>query len=161
LIYLALGANLGNREASLRLARASLAPQARVLAASPIYETAPWGYLEQPPFLNQILQVETSLSPIDLLGHLKQIEDDMGRKPNFHYGPRLIDLDILFYHDQVVNLDGLVIPHPRLTERAFVLVPLADLAPDLRHPISGQTVSDLLASIGRDRVTLYHPTIST
>ena len=161
MIYLALGANLGNREASLHLARASLAPQVRILAASSIYETAPWGYLEQPPFLNQVLQVETGLSPIDLLAHLKQIEEYMSRKPNFHYGPRLIDLDILFYHDQVVNLDGLVIPHPHLAERAFILVPLADLAPDLHHPISGQTVSELLASIGRDGVALYHPVTST
>ena len=161
MIYLALGANLGNREASLHLAQASLAPQVHVLAASPIYETAAWGYLDQPPFLNQVLQVETGLSPIDLLAHLKQIEDAMGRKANFRYGPRLIDLDILFYHDEVINLDGLVIPHPRLTERAFVLVPLADLEPDLRHPISGRTVRDLLASTRREGVALYHPIPST
>jgi 2-amino-4-hydroxy-6-hydroxymethyldihydropteridine diphosphokinase len=155
MIYLALGANLGDREASLRLARASLAPQVQVLAASPIYETAPWGYLEQPPFLNQVLQVESDLSPIDLLAHLKQIEELMGRKSNFHNGPRLIDLDILFYHDQIVNQAGVLIPHPRLAERAFVLVPLADLAPNMRHPALGLTVAEMLASTGRDGVALY------
>ncbi len=159
MIYLALGANLGDREGSLRQARAALAPQVRVLAASLIYETAAWGYLEQPPFLNQVLQVETGLPPVDLLAHLKQIEDDLGRKPNFHYGPRLIDLDILFYHDQVINLDGLVIPHPHLTERAFVLVPLADLAPDLRHPVLNRSVTELLAAIGRDGVVLFTPVL--
>jgi len=154
-IYLALGSNLGDREANLRLARLSLAPQVQVLAASPIYETAPWGYLDQPPFLNQVLQAASDLSPIDLLAHLKQIEEQMGRKPNFKNGPRLVDLDILFYHDQVINQDGLVIPHPLLAERAFVLVPLADLAPDLRHPVLGLTAVEMLASINRDGVILH------
>jgi 2-amino-4-hydroxy-6-hydroxymethyldihydropteridine diphosphokinase len=155
MIFLALGANLGERETNLRLARASLTPQVQVLSASPIYETAPWGYLDQPSYLNQVLQVETDLSPIDLLAHLKQIEENLGRKPNFHYGPRLIDLDILLYHDLVINLDGLVIPHPHLAERAFVLVPLADLAPDLRHPVLGLTVAEMLAVVNRDGVVLY------
>ena len=161
MIYLALGANLGDREANLCQARAALAPQVQVLAASPIYETAPWGYLAQPAYLNQVVQVTTELAPLNLLAHLKQIEENLGRKPNFKFGPRLIDLDILFYHDQVINLNELVIPHPHLAERAFVLVPLADLAPDLRHPTLGLTVTEMLAATGRAGVDLYHPAIST
>ena len=155
MIYLSLGTNLGDRMANLSRARASLAPQVHVKAASPIYETAPWGYLEQPTFLNQVVQVETGLAPLELLAYIKGIEGRMGRAPTFEYGPRLIDLDILFYDDRVIHLPGLEVPHPRLAERAFVLAPLADLAPDLRHPVSGLTVSEMLAAAGRQGIEIY------
>ena len=131
MIYLSIGSNLGDREKNLGRAREKLEPEVQIIAASPVYETAPWGYLEQPAFLNQVLEVKTSLPPHDLLSYLKQIEIQIGRQPNFHYGPRLIDLDILLYNEMAIKENDLEIPHPHITERAFVLVPLADLAPDL------------------------------
>ena len=155
MIYLGLGSNLGDREANLRTAFDSLAPDVQVMAASPIYETVPWGYKDQPSFLNQVLQVSTDLAPLELLTYIKHIEVAMGRLPAIHYGPRLIDLDILFYHDQVVCLPDLVIPHPHLEERAFVLVPLADLAPELCHPVLGLSILDLLDQVDRKGVDLY------
>jgi 2-amino-4-hydroxy-6-hydroxymethyldihydropteridine diphosphokinase len=151
-----LGTNLGDRLANLQAAQAALAPQVSILAASPVYETAPWGYRDQPAFLNRVVQAQTGLSPVDLLLHLKHIEVTLGRKPNFRNGPRLIDLDILFYADLVLDTPDLVIPHPRLAERAFVLIPLADLAPGLRHPVFGLTIRELLQSVDQQGVSLYH-----
>ncbi|MFZ6026727.1 MAG: 2-amino-4-hydroxy-6-hydroxymethyldihydropteridine diphosphokinase [Chloroflexota bacterium] len=148
LVFLAMGSNLGDRRANLRAAAAALPPEVTVLEASPVYETEPWGYAEQPAFFNQVLKGETQLPPFALLMHLKQIETQLGRVPTIRYGPRCIDLDILFYGDQVVQSPELTIPHPRLAERAFVLVPLADLAPELRHPQSQKTVAAMLSEVG-------------
>ena len=148
-VYLALGSNLGDRLANLHAAQEALPPAVRVLAASPIYETPPWGYADQPAFLNQALKVETDLEPQDLLKTLKSLELRLGRTPGPRYGPRQIDLDILFYDDLVFEASDLTIPHPRIEERAFVLMPLADLAPDLRHPVSGLTVREMLQRVDR------------
>lgn len=143
--------------ANLEAARLALPPQVSVVSASPVYETPPWGVADQPAFLNQALHTQTTLEPLDLLHYLKRLEERMGRQPGMRYGPRLIDLDILFYGNRILETPNLVIPHPRLAERAFVLVPLADLAPDLRHPLLGKTVRELLASVDCSGIQLYSP----
>jgi 2-amino-4-hydroxy-6-hydroxymethyldihydropteridine diphosphokinase len=112
--------------------------------ASRIYETAPWGMVDQPDFLNQVWEAATILTPLDLLHHLKQVESVLGRKPSVRYGPRLIDIDILLYSNLMFKSSELVIPHPRISERAFVLAPLADLEPDLIIPGMQHTVAELL-----------------
>jgi len=124
-------------------------------ASSPIYETPPWGIVDQPAFLNQVVQIETSLSPVKLLSFLKRLEVQLGRTPTERYGPRLIDIDILFYNNKIVDRRKLKIPHPRLAERAFVLVPLADLAPQLRHPVSHKTVSEMLSQVDSTGIQRY------
>jgi len=158
--YLALGTNLGDRFDNLRTAIAALAPQVRVLAESRIYETEPWGFADQPAFLNMAVRAETELSPVDLLAFLKQLEAELGRTPTFRNGPRLIDLDILFYDQLVLETPPLVIPHPRLHERAFVLVPLADVGADVIHPLLKKSVTALLAGVDRGGITPLTPPIS-
>ena len=155
-LYLALGANLGDRLANLRAVIQGLAPAVRVTRESPVYETPPWGLTDQPAFLNMVVEGETELAPAALLEYLKLLETRLGRQPAVRYGPRLIDLDILFYDDLVLEGPPLVIPHPRLGERAFVLVPLADLAPDLRHPALGASVRELLAGVDASGIRLYN-----
>jgi 2-amino-4-hydroxy-6-hydroxymethyldihydropteridine diphosphokinase len=152
--YLGLGSNLGDRRDNLSAAVTGLPPAATVLRASSIYQTEPWGYLEQPAFLNQVLEVETRLSPVDLLTALKRLEASLGRQATFRYGPRLIDLDILLYDQLVLDQPDLVIPHPQLAQRAFVLVPLAELAPDLRHPRLGASMTELKNRIDLSGVKL-------
>jgi 2-amino-4-hydroxy-6-hydroxymethyldihydropteridine diphosphokinase len=144
IVYLALGTNLGDRLANLKQAIASLTPQMEVKAKSSVYETPPWGYEDQPKFLNQVIKAITYLEPEPLLKHLKRLEVALGRKESFQNGPRLIDIDILFFDDTVVHTSSLVIPHPRLHERAFVLLPLMDIAPDLVHPVNKKSVSEMV-----------------
>jgi 2-amino-4-hydroxy-6-hydroxymethyldihydropteridine diphosphokinase len=153
-IYLALGSNLGDRLANLQNTIRALPPEVDVTAQSPVYETPPWGYQEQPVFLNQVIEALTALPPEKLLAYLKNLEEQLGRTPTFNYGPRLIDIDILFYDDLVYRSPDLVIPHPRLSERAFVLVPLANLSPDLRHPVTGSTVKEMLATVDSSQISL-------
>ena len=155
LVYLALGSNIGDRRDNLRRAVTALAPEVRVVAQSPIYETPAWGYENQPAFLNMALEGETALPPESLLAYVKRLETELGRTPSFHWGPRLIDIDILFYDDLVLNAPDLAIPHPRLHERSFVLVPLNNLAPSLVHPVLGQTIAQLLASVDTAGITRW------
>ena len=155
IVYLALGTNLGDRFGNLKAALGALPPEAIVQAQSQIYETPAWGYEAQPPFLNMVVKVSTDLAPLSLLAHIKDLEARLGRTPSFHWGPRLIDIDILFYDDLILQVPELTVPHPRLHERAFVLVPLADLAPELVHPVLHQTIAGLLASTDRSGIALF------
>jgi 2-amino-4-hydroxy-6-hydroxymethyldihydropteridine diphosphokinase len=147
IVYLALGTNLGNRIVNLKTAVNSLTPQMNLKKKSHVYETPPWGFADQPAFLNQVVMVETYEEPEHLLKHLKRLETTLGRVPNVQNGPRLIDIDILFYDELVLDTPPLVIPHPRLHERAFVLIPLADIAPALVHPVLHKTVYELLRAV--------------
>ena len=151
-VFIALGTNLGDRQANLRLARSSLSPEIRIQACSSIYQTPPWGYEEQPEFLNQVLEVRTALEPLPLLDALKAFEAQMGRLKTFRYGPRLIDLDILFYGQRIIETERLTLPHPRLHERAFVLVPLHEIAPDFVHPVFDETITTLLDKVDTEGV---------
>ena len=160
-IFLALGTNLGDRLANLRAALRSLPPDVEQVAVSRVYETPPWGFADQPAFLNMAVYARTALVPTELLTRLKQLEVQIGREPGFRWGPRLIDLDILFYDDLVLDSPPLVIPHKRLHERAFVLVPLADVAADLVHPVLGKTVRQLLADVDTSGIVLFDEQIET
>lgn len=146
-MYLAFGANLGDRAATMRAAHQRLAQHMTFVQCSPLYETPPWGDLDQPPFLNAVCHARTTLAPHDLLVVLKTIERDLGRVASRHWGPRAIDLDILFYDDLVLTTSSLTIPHPRLHERAFVLIPLRTIAPHLRHPGLHKTIAELAATV--------------
>jgi 2-amino-4-hydroxy-6-hydroxymethyldihydropteridine diphosphokinase len=155
IVYLALGSNLGNRSENLLSAIHSLEPDIRVINCSPVYETPPWGYEDQPKFLNQVIEGETVLAPGDLLAYIKKIEDQIGREETFRYGPRLIDIDILFYDDLVIDTPPLIIPHHRIPERAFVLIPMANLSSDFRHPVLGVTIEHLLGNVDIKDITYF------
>jgi 2-amino-4-hydroxy-6-hydroxymethyldihydropteridine diphosphokinase len=145
-VYLALGSNIGNREQNLHEAIRLLGEgNVRIVQISSFYETEPVDYLGQPWFLNAVIQTQTDLPPHELLSTLSNIEVQMGSKKPFAKGPRLIDLDILLYSDDTIDTADLQVPHPRMLQRNFVLVPLAEIAPKLRHPSWSASAADLLA----------------
>jgi len=145
--YLGLGSNMENRQDYLDKALELLSQRLRVEKISSVYDTEPIGNINQPRFLNLVCQVYTRLAPVALLALAKGIESKLGRIFGKSNAPRPIDIDILFYNDQVIETPELVIPHPRLAKRAFVLVPLAEIAPDLVHPVADKTIKELLREI--------------
>ena len=150
-VYIGLGSNLGDREATIRAAvdRLRAHPQIKVTAESSLIETAPvGGPAGQPTFLNGAAALETDLEPDALLDVLKGIERDLGRRPRTRWGPREIDLDLLLFEDRVIETARLTVPHPLMAQRRFVLAPLSEIAPDARDPVTGRTVREMLAGIG-------------
>lgn len=157
-VYIALGGNLGDRLANLEAAIAALAPQVAVLERSPVYESDPKYVTDQPRFLNMVLAAETDLDAPSLLAFLKSIEKRLGRRPGERNRPRPIDLDIVFFGDEVIDLPDLTVPHPRLAERAFVLRPLADIAPVGIHPGTGLSIAEMLDALDDDGgLILFQP----
>lgn len=152
IVYLALGSNLGDRQENLRQAVAALPPQMVIKAKSHIYETPPWGFEDQPRFFNQAVKAETYLEAEPLLKHLKRLEIALGRQASFPNGPRSIDIDILFYDDLVLNTPLLTLPHPRLHDRGFVLLPMMDIAPELVHPVMKESIREMAASCNLDGI---------
>jgi 2-amino-4-hydroxy-6-hydroxymethyldihydropteridine diphosphokinase len=145
-VYIGIGSNVGNREENVARALTLLAERGvRVLRNSSVHETKPWGVAEQPLFLNMVIEAETPLNPREVLRQLKSIEEDMGRVEAGRWGPRIMDLDILLYDDLILDEPGLVIPHPLLHERDFVLTPLLEIAPDARHPLLKKTIREIAA----------------
>jgi 2-amino-4-hydroxy-6-hydroxymethyldihydropteridine diphosphokinase len=145
-VYLALGSNVGDRPANLGEAISRMTQSGvQITKLSSIYETEPVDYLDQPWFLNAVLEARTELSAVELLATLRGIEFEMGSKKPFAKGPRLIDLDILLYDDEAIDTPNLQVPHPRMLQRNFVLAPLAEIAPALRHPSWPANAAELLA----------------
>lgn len=158
--YLSIGGNLGDRAANLReaIARLDRLDGCSVGGVSQIYETEPVGDVEQPPFLNVAVEIETDFDPLELLAAVKGTEREMGRVSSARWGPRLIDIDIVLYGDRVVETAALTVPHPRFRNRAFVLRPLAEIGPDAIDPITGLTVEQLASSCpDRSWVRAYEP----
>jgi 2-amino-4-hydroxy-6-hydroxymethyldihydropteridine diphosphokinase len=143
-VYLLLGSNEGNRMQWLELCMQQLANSATITAKSPVYETAAWGIEEQPDFLNMAICLETHLAPGALLQAIQQTEKNLGRQREVKWGQRTLDIDILFYNDDIINLPDLQVPHPHLHERRFALMPLNAIAPQLVHPHFNKTIATLL-----------------
>lgn len=156
--YLGLGSNLGEREGYLRDGLRLLSNWVKVIQTSSVYETAPWGYRDQPFFLNMVCMIETNHTPHDILQIAKDVEECVGRSSTFRYGPRVLDIDILLYSDEVISTHILTVPHPSMLERGFVMVPLAEIASGVVHPIRGLSVGGLLTqTTDMDGVRLWGP----
>ena len=155
-VYLALGSNVGDRERNLAAAVERLSSLMTVRRVSPVYDTEPIEFTAQRWFLNQVIEGETDLFPMQLLTRLQKLERELGRVRSIPKGPRTIDIDVLFYGRAVVHSAVLEIPHPRMSDRRFVLAPLADLAPDLRHPVTHKSVREMLEAAPPAAIRLLH-----
>lgn len=149
-VYIGIGSNLGDREGNCLRAVKLLSEDGLIVRKqSSLYETEPWGLKDQPEFINMAIEAETGLEPLKLLELLKNIEKQMGRDESVRWGPRVIDLDILFYNDMVIDTPEFRIPHPLMHERDFVLKPLAEIAPEKEHPVVKKTVREMLSGLNR------------
>lgn len=158
-VFLSLGSNMGQPEANLAKAIELLKDEfTRIINISQIYKTGAWGMIEQQDFLNQVILIETRLAPRELLNYILALEAKMGRERKLRYGPRVIDIDIIFYDDIIINESGLNIPHPLMHERNFVLIPMKEIAPDFIHPGFGKTIEELYTET-RDElpVSIFEP----
>ena len=146
-VYLSIGSNIGDRRGNCKRAVAEIAKidDIEIKASSSLYETAPVGFKEQGPFINMALKVETSIAPVRLLRILKDIEQRMGRADTFRWGPRIIDIDIILYGNEIILEQSLEVPHPRMLERGFVMIPLAEIGGDALHPQEGKRISELVS----------------
>lgn len=150
IVYIAFGSNIGDRGAAIEEALNLIEQnEMKIVKRSKIYETEPYGYVDQPSFLNGAVEVETNLSCRDVLERLLSIENQIGRVREFKWGPRIIDLDIIFYNNEIFDEEDLKVPHPDMQSRDFVLKPLNDLCPDYVHPILGKTIRELLGELGK------------
>jgi 2-amino-4-hydroxy-6-hydroxymethyldihydropteridine diphosphokinase len=154
-IYLSLGSNIGRRLDFIKAAVDKLSEHIKIIEKSALYETAPWGKTNQPKFLNLCLKAETDLNPNELLSFVKEVELGAGRNSKEKWGPREIDVDILFYDDDRLQSKNLTIPHPHLHERAFVLVPLNEIAADFIHPVLKKSVAELTKNVSKSGVEKY------
>jgi 2-amino-4-hydroxy-6-hydroxymethyldihydropteridine diphosphokinase len=150
IVFLGLGSNIGDRVKALKEAERLISEIDGVLVVSSasLYETEPVGIVDQPSFINSALKIKTTLRPTELLGGLKEIERKLGRVDTIRWGPRIIDIDILLFDNIVVNKKGLTIPHPEMAKRAFVLVPLSEIAPNVIHPVLKKSVRELVDDLG-------------
>ena len=145
LIFILLGSNLGDRHSNLNYARLEIGRLiGKIITTSSIYKTAAWGQMEQPDFYNQVIEIRSALSPEKMLSIVKNIEKKAGRVREEKWGPRIIDIDILFYGDYIIASDTLVIPHPHIPDRRFTLLPLAEIAYDFIHPVNKKSVNQML-----------------
>ncbi|WP_029520350.1 2-amino-4-hydroxy-6-hydroxymethyldihydropteridine diphosphokinase [Persephonella sp. IF05-L8] len=154
-IFLALGSNIGNRQKNINQAIEFLSKEIKDIKQAHIYKSKAVGYENQPDFLNTAISGYTDLSPEELLGFVKHIEKQIGRKKRFRWGPREIDIDILFYGNLVLEKENLIIPHPRIHERDFVLKPLCDLEPEFIHPVLKKPLKELLNNLKEKSIITY------